>query len=64
MYKMDSESLKQYIGKVVKLTISTGYYFKGKVIDVTEQSFSLIDIKNKNVTLMPESIMMIEEADK
>jgi len=58
---MDAESLKQYIGKIVRLTILNGYYFQGRVIDVADESFSMIDIKGKNVTLSPSNIVLIEE---
>lgn len=59
---MDKEFIQQYIGKIAKISLTNGYYYKGKVTDVNSEILSLVDIKGKNVTLMISSIMLIEEA--
>lgn len=59
---MNPRVLEKYLGKIVRLTLVNGFYFKGKVIDVDKTSLSLIDIRNNNVTLSPENIILIEDA--
>jgi len=50
-----------YIGKIVKLTILNGYYYKGKVTNVSEEALTLIDIRQKMASLSPKNIITIEE---
>ena len=50
-----------YLSKCVKVDVSSGYYYCGKVIDVDENFLSLIDKNSKNVTISIKDIMNIRE---
>ena len=58
---METDCLSEYIGKVVKIVLANGFYYKGKVLDVKENTLVLFDIKNNRVTLDGNSINLIEE---
>lgn len=58
---MDYESLCQYEGKNVKLTLNNNFWYKAKIISVKEDSVSFIEMRGKNVSVHPSAIMMIEE---
>ena len=53
--------MRDYLGKHIKLVLLNGYYYKGKVVDVTEKSIVLIDINAKRVCLDASNIMTAEE---
>ncbi len=50
-----------YLNCLVKINISSGYYYKGKVLEVGEQQIKILDIKNKIVILNTSSIISCEE---
>ena len=58
---MDHESLKKYIGKKVKLSLENGFWYRAKIINVTEESVDFIELKGNYVSVHPKTIMMIEE---
>jgi len=58
---MDIVCMRDYLGKHIKLVLLNGYYYKGKVVDVTEKSIVLIDINAKRVCLDASNIMTAEE---
>lgn len=58
---MDSESLIQYVGKTVRLTLSNSFWYKAKILSVTEKSVNFIEQRGHNVTVTPEQIVLCEE---
>lgn len=58
---MDHESLIQYVGKQVKLSLENGFWYKAKIISVNEESVTFIELKGHTVSVHPKTIMMIEE---
>jgi len=50
-----------YVGKWVKIDISNGYYFSGKIIDSDENSITLRDKNNRLVTLKIDDILNVRE---
>lgn len=58
---MDHESLNQYVGKQVKLTLENGFWYKAKIISVNEESVTFIELKGNYVSVHPKTIIMIEE---
>ena len=50
-----------YISKRVKVDVSSGFYYSGKVMDVDEKFLSLIDKNNKSVTIAINDILNIRE---
>lgn len=53
--------LSEYVGKYVKIELINSHYFKGRVLEVDDNSIKIKDIKNKIVTLTPQSILFIQE---
>jgi hypothetical protein len=48
------------IGCIVKLNLSSGKYYKGKVLNETETHIEICDINGKNVEIA-KSMIMIKE---
>ena len=55
--------LINYIGLRVKVQLSNGYYYIGKVTNADENSIDLVDLKGKNVSLSKNVIMQIQEVE-
>jgi hypothetical protein len=58
---MDYNTLLEFLGKTIRLTLSTGYYYKGVVLDCSENAFTIRDIRGNRVSLSPQTIIQIEE---
>lgn len=52
-----------YLSKIVKVDVSSGYYYLGKVFDVDDDFLSLVDKKGKNVTISIKDILNIREME-
>ena len=57
---MDYESLRQYEGKKVRLTLVNGFWYKAKIISVSENSINFVEMKGRSVSVSPEQIILIE----
>ena len=55
--------LRRYIGKVVKLELVNGIYYKGSVEKVDDDSLSLIDKNGKWVDISIKLIAFIKEVE-
>jgi small nuclear ribonucleoprotein (snRNP)-like protein len=53
--------LIKYLGLKVYITLSNGFYYRGKVIDADENSITLIDKNDKKVSITKEIIQTITE---
>lgn len=61
---MDHESLEQYVGKQVKLSLENGFWYKAKIISVNIDSVTFIELKGNTVSVHPSVIMVIEEVSE
>ena len=61
---MESESLNQYVGCVVKLILQNNFWYKGRVLHVEKNEFTFIDIKGNTISVDPKFILFIEEVKK
>ena len=50
-----------WVGKIVKLDLVSGYYYKGKIISVSGDSLTLRDVNGNLVTLLISQITLIRE---
>ena len=50
-----------YLDKIVYINLASGFYYTGKCISADEDSITLIDKTNKNVSLSKKSILAIKE---
>jgi len=50
-----------YINCIVKINLSSGYYYLGKVLDVDESKIKILDKNKKIVILDMRSILTCEE---
>ena len=57
---MDYESLRQYEGKQVRLTLVNGFWYKAKITSVSESSVTFVEMKGRNVSVSPDQIILIE----
>lgn len=57
---MDYQSLIKYIGKKVKLSLENGFWYRAKIINVTEETVDFIEEKGNYVSVHPKFIMMIQ----
>lgn len=56
-------NLIKYLGKVVKVNLSNGYYYIGSVESATEHELSIIDKSGKWVDISDTMIELIAEVD-
>ena len=56
---MDFQSLIQYEGMSVKITLSNNFWYRAKIISVTEQTINFISEDGKNISVSPEAVMMV-----
>ncbi len=53
--------LSKYVGKVVKVDLKNGFYYKGTVESADDDSIWLIDEHGKSVDISKEMILFIRE---
>lgn len=58
---MDYECLSEFQNKYVKIELSNGQYFKGRIISVNKHSVVMIDFLGKRVSLDPNFIQLVQE---
>jgi len=58
---MELESINQYLGKNVILTLNNGFWYKARIIEVKEHSVNFIELKGRLISVDPKSIILIEE---
>ena len=58
---MDFESFNQYLDKSVKLTLNNGFWYKAKIINVSEHCITFIEMKGRTVSVEPSAVQLIEE---
>ena len=56
---MDSEYVREYVGKVCKLDLENGYYYHGKILSLGDDSLVLLDKTNRKVILALSIIVKI-----
>lgn len=52
-----------YLDKTVKIDLSSGYYYCGRVIDVDEKFMKLIDKNSSHVVVSINDIILIKEVE-
>lgn len=61
---MEKESEYQsYLGKIVKILLTNNYSYTGKVLEVNENSLTILDKFEQKVTFHLNSIMIITEVN-
>ena len=58
---MDVESLNQYLGKQVKLTLINNFWYKAQIISVSNDAVRFIEMRGRSVSVHPSQIVLIEE---
>ena len=58
---MDHKIINQYVGKLVKLILENGFWYRAKILSVSEDTINFIELKGRHVSVHPKTITMIEE---
>jgi len=61
---MDYQSLVQYEGQKVRITLINKFWYRAKILSVSEKSIEFIEDKGRKLTVTPDAIIMIEEMDR
>lgn len=56
--------LNEYVGKVVKIDLKNGFYYKGKVISCDDNSILLTDKHGNKINIAEEQITLIKEMEE
>lgn len=56
---MDYKSIKSFEGCSVKITLLNDYWWRAKIIDVSEHSVKFLEEHGREVCVTPENIVMI-----
>lgn len=57
----NSMKLSKYLGRYVRIDLKNGFYYKGTVISVDDDSISIIDFNGKDVDILIDQIVLIRE---
>ena len=57
---MDYQPINQYVGTNVKITLINNFWYRAKIISVSEESVEFIEEKGRKLTVAPNAILMIE----
>ena len=57
---MDYSSINQYLNQEVLLTLKNGFWYKAKILSVSEQSVVFTELKGRTISVSPEQIVLIE----
>jgi len=60
---MDFQSIIQYEGESVKITLINSFWYRAKILKVTKTCVDFIEEKGKKLSVSPEAVMMIEEVN-
>ena len=56
---MDFQSLSQYEGTSVKITLSNNFWYRAKILSVTEDTINFISEDGKNISVSPSAVIMV-----
>ena len=57
---MDFQSIIQYEGKLVKLTLKNNFWYRAKLISVKEDCVEFVEERGKKLSVAPEFIVFLE----
>lgn len=61
---MESEYVREYVGRSVKIDLENGFYYKGKIISVGNESLVIKDINGNKVILALKIIVELKEVEE
>jgi len=60
---MDSQSLDKYVGLSVKITLINNFWYRAKILSVSDKVVEFIEQKGRRLSVSPDAVLMIEEAE-
>ena len=57
---MDSQSISQYEGKAVKLTLKNNFWYRAKIISVSDSCVEFVEEKGRKLSVSPDFIVFLE----
>lgn len=58
---MDFQSVSQFKGKKVSITLINNFWYRAKIISVSPQAVVFIEERGKTLSVSPEAIIILEE---
>lgn len=58
---MDFQSISQYEGKIVKLTLKNNFWYRAKIISVKEDCIEFVEEKGRRLSVSPDFIVFLED---
>jgi len=58
---MDFQSIIQYEGQQVKITLINSFWYRAKILKVSENAVEFVEERGRHLTVEPKAVMMIEE---
>lgn len=58
---MDHQSINKYLGSLVKITLVNNFWYRAKIISVSEKTIEFIEEKGRRLSVSPAAVLMIEE---
>jgi len=58
---MDSQSINQYVGKSVKITLKNNFWYRAKIIFVKDDCVEFVEEKGRKLSVTPDFIVFLEE---
>ena len=58
---MDSQSLSKFVGSVVKITLKNNFWYRARILSVSEKCIEFIEEKGRKLSIDPDFIVFVEE---
>ena len=58
---MDSQSLNKFINCNVKITLKNNFWYRAKILSVSDSCVEFIEEKGRRLSVSPDFIVFIEE---
>ncbi len=56
---MDYKSISQYEGQSVKITLLNNFWYRAKIISISETTLVFVEEKGRTITVTPDAVLMI-----
>jgi hypothetical protein len=57
---MEFSSIAQYEGQQVRLTLTSGFWYKAKILSCSKDCITFIELKGRTISVSPSQIVLIE----
>lgn len=61
---MDSEALKKHLEQHIRLVLTNGFWYTGKILSIGKESITFLELKGRILTITPSMISLCEPLEE